>query len=63
MTGRDYSKTPLNVYWEVTRACDLACRHCRASAMSTADPYELTFEEGVRLLQQIREVRSIRRPS
>ena len=54
-TPRDYSQTPLNVYWEVTRACDLACRHCRASAMSTADPEELTFTEGVRLLEQIRE--------
>jgi hypothetical protein len=55
MKPRDYSQTPLNVYWEVTRACDLACRHCRASAMSTADPEELTFDEGRRLLQQIRE--------
>jgi len=21
---------PLMLYWEITRACDLACRHCRA---------------------------------
>jgi len=23
---RDYARTPLNVYWEMTQACALACR-------------------------------------
>ena len=27
----DLNQTPLVVIWEVTRACDLACFHCRAS--------------------------------
>jgi MoaA/NifB/PqqE/SkfB family radical SAM enzyme len=44
---------PLRVYWEVTRACDLACRHCRATANPNADPSELTTAEGYRLLQQL----------
>jgi radical SAM protein len=44
---------PLRVYWEVTRACDLACRHCRATANPWADPGELTTLEGVRLLQRL----------
>ncbi|HWE52585.1 MAG TPA: radical SAM protein [Bryobacteraceae bacterium] len=52
---RDYSRTPMNVYWEVTRACALACRHCRAEAAPVADPMQLTFDEGVALLGQIRE--------
>lgn len=50
---RDYSKTPLNVYWEMTQACALACRHCRAEAVPFAHPQELSFEEGVSFLEQI----------
>jgi radical SAM protein len=41
------------VYWELTRACDLACRHCRAEAVTFRDPDELTTEEGRDLLRQI----------
>jgi AdoMet-dependent heme synthase len=52
---RDYSQTPLNIYWEMTQACPLACRHCRASAMPDAAPDELSFDEGVALLRQIAE--------
>lgn len=44
---------PLRVYWEITRACDLACRHCRATANPNADPSELTTAEGYRLLEQL----------
>jgi len=45
----------MNVYWEITRACALACRHCRAEAAPHADPNQLSFREGVALLDQIRE--------
>ncbi len=47
-------EAPLLVYWEVTRACDLACRHCRAEAQPLRHPLELTTEEGFRLLEQLR---------
>ncbi|MEQ1947957.1 MAG: TIGR04053 family radical SAM/SPASM domain-containing protein [Bryobacteraceae bacterium] len=50
---RDYSQTPLNVYWEMTQACALACRHCRAESVPDAHPEELTFDEGLMLLDQI----------
>lgn len=50
---RDYAKTPLNVYWEMTQACALACRHCRAEAQPDPDPLELTFEEGKAFLRQM----------
>src|SRR5271154_4841399 len=50
---RDYSKNPMNVYWEMTQSCALACRHCRAEAISTPHPQELTFEESVAFLRQI----------
>jgi radical SAM protein len=52
---RDYSQTPLNIYWEVSQACALACRHCRAEAIPTPHPMELTLEEGCRFLCQIRD--------
>jgi radical SAM protein len=51
--GHDYSKSPMLVYWEMTQACGLACRHCRAEAVSTPHPDELTYEEGKSLLHQI----------
>jgi radical SAM protein len=41
------------VYWEMTQACGLACRHCRAEAVDTPHPNELTTEEGKNLLRQI----------
>ena len=50
---RDYAQTPLNIYWEMTQACALACRHCRAEAVPTPHPQELTFEESVAFLRQI----------
>jgi AdoMet-dependent heme synthase len=53
MTG--YDQVPFLVIWEVTRACDLACIHCRASADPYRNPDELTTEEGFRLLESIRE--------
>ncbi|MEQ1886846.1 MAG: TIGR04053 family radical SAM/SPASM domain-containing protein [Bryobacteraceae bacterium] len=52
---RDYSQTPLNVYWEMTQACALACRHCRAESVPDAHPEELTFADGVMFLDQITE--------
>ncbi|MEZ5354424.1 MAG: TIGR04053 family radical SAM/SPASM domain-containing protein [Bryobacteraceae bacterium] len=54
-SARDYSQAPLNVYWEMTQACALACRHCRAEAMPQAHPDQLSFDEGVALLDQILE--------
>ena len=50
----DFNQSPLLVIWEVTQACDLACVHCRASAMPGRNPGELTTEEGYRLLDEIR---------
>jgi AdoMet-dependent heme synthase len=41
------------VFWETTRACPLACRHCRASAQPRALPGELRRDEGHRLIDQV----------
>jgi AdoMet-dependent heme synthase len=48
----DYQRTPFLIIWETTQACDLACRHCRASARPERDPGELTTAEGEDLLRQ-----------
>jgi MoaA/NifB/PqqE/SkfB family radical SAM enzyme len=50
-----YAERPQRVYWEVTRACDLACRHCRAEAVPQASPQELTTSEGLQLLEALAE--------
>jgi AdoMet-dependent heme synthase len=50
----DFGQGPFIVIWEVTRACALACLHCRADAIPRRDPRELTTEEGVRLIDQVR---------
>jgi len=46
----DADRRPLVLIWEVTRACGLACRHCRANAKPERHPDELTTAEGKRLL-------------
>ena len=50
---RDFSKNPLLVYWEMTQACGLACKHCRAEAMPSAHPLELTTAESRVFLNQL----------
>jgi len=44
------------VAWEVTRACNLACRHCRAEAHLDPFPGELTNQESLTLIDQIAEL-------
>jgi heme b synthase len=44
---------PRLVAWEITRACNLACVHCRAAAQYDPDPAELTTTEGLSLIEQI----------
>jgi len=49
----DFSKNPMLVYWEMTQACGLACKHCRAEAMPSPHPLELNTEESKRFLKQL----------
>lgn len=49
----DYALRPMLVFWETTRACQLACRHCRASATAQALPGELSTAEGLDLIDQV----------
>ncbi|MBC7550390.1 MAG: TIGR04053 family radical SAM/SPASM domain-containing protein [Cellulomonas sp.] len=52
-TRLDYGRRPMLVFWETTRACQLACKHCRASATPAALPGELTTAEGFDLIDQV----------
>lgn len=49
----DFSRRPMLVFWETTRACLLACRHCRASATTQPPPGELSTAEGYALIEQV----------
>lgn len=48
----DFNRSPLMFYFEVTMACDLVCKHCRASAQENADPNELSTDQAKALLSQ-----------
>jgi MoaA/NifB/PqqE/SkfB family radical SAM enzyme len=50
-----FDESPLLVIWESTQARDLACVHCRASAVPRRHSSELSTEEGYRLLEAIPE--------
>ena len=50
----DTTRRPFVLIWELTRACELACKHCRADARPRRHPDELTTVEGRRLLEEVR---------
>ena len=52
-TGYVFERAPMLVYWETTRSCGLACRHCRAVAVPDRSPAELSTDEGIGLLDAI----------
>jgi AdoMet-dependent heme synthase len=52
----DFNVNPYIVIWEVTRACQLKCLHCRADAQNKPDPMEMTPAEGKELIDQIYEL-------
>ena len=48
-----FDRAPVRVYWELTRACGLACRHCRAAAIPWRHPGELDAAESLRLIDRL----------
>ena len=52
----EFSRAPFIVIWETTRACALACVHCRADAIPCRDPRELSTDEGFRLIDEVRAI-------
>jgi radical SAM protein len=51
----DYNQRPFTVIWETTRACDLACIHCRAEANPARDSEELSFPEARKFITSIKD--------
>jgi radical SAM protein len=50
----DFNARPFTVVWETTRACDLACVHCRAEANPQRSAGELSFAEAQELILGIK---------
>jgi radical SAM protein with 4Fe4S-binding SPASM domain len=53
--GRALS-APLSVLWDITYACNLRCPHCLTGS-GRAAPDELSREEALRVLHELREIR------
>jgi AdoMet-dependent heme synthase len=51
----NFNQRPFTVVWETTRACDLACVHCRAEANPRRSAGELTFKEVQALVHEVKE--------
>jgi len=49
----DVAMRPFIVIWECTRACALACVHCRAEAQPRRQPGELSTAEAAELARQV----------
>ena len=49
----DFSHSPLLVFYEMTRACNLRCVHCRANAQPHRHPNELNTELSRQLMRQL----------
>ncbi|TFC79641.1 radical SAM/SPASM domain-containing protein [Cryobacterium cheniae] len=49
----DAAERPFIVIWEVTRACQLVCTHCRADAIRSRNPFELSTKQGKELLDDL----------
>ncbi|MEN8652583.1 radical SAM protein [Streptomyces sp. 21So2-11] len=50
---QDVADKPFIVIWESTRACPLACLHCRAEAVPDRDPHELDTAAAKDLMDQV----------
>ncbi|MGC8461918.1 MAG: TIGR04053 family radical SAM/SPASM domain-containing protein [Candidatus Dormibacteria bacterium] len=48
-----YAQAPHLVFWETTKACQLQCLHCRASAQYGPAPGELSTSEGMAFLDSL----------
>lgn len=51
-----FAERPFLVFWEITRACALACSHCRAEAQPRRHPDELDEPEALDLVDRLAEL-------
>lgn len=50
----NFDERPVLIFWEITKACKLKCKHCRAEAIPEPLEDELTTEEAFSLLEDVR---------
>lgn len=50
---KSFDHSPMLVFYELTRACDLACLHCRACSQKLSVPNELCTSQSKRLIDQL----------
>ncbi len=53
--NENFTARPYLIIWEATRACALACCHCRAEAAPLAHPLQLSRQEASRLIDKVVE--------
>ncbi|MCL5291625.1 MAG: heme b synthase [Actinobacteria bacterium] len=53
VAGKGSSAPPRMIAWEITRSCNLACVHCRASALHGPYPGELSTERCFEIIDDI----------
>ena len=56
ITKLDYDRAPFLAIWETTQACDLTCKHCRASAQPVPHTNQLTTAAAKNLIYQIADL-------
>ncbi len=49
----DFTQKPLIIFWETTKACDLSCKHCRASAIGDPMQGELDHDESLEFVRSV----------
>ena len=49
----NFDQAPMLLFWETTKACGVACRHCRAEAIAEPMPGQLSPAQGLRLLDDV----------
>jgi AdoMet-dependent heme synthase len=52
-TRADLAHSPMIIFYETTRACDLMCLHCRADAQRVCHPKELSTDQATQLFAQL----------
>jgi radical SAM protein len=53
MAGMDFDQAPMLLFWETTKACQLACKHCRAEAVPHALAGQLSTAQGIALIDDL----------
>lgn len=51
----NFDTKPLLIFWETTKACDLSCKHCRASAMTEPLPDEMNLSQSMDFVRSLTE--------